>query len=164
MLDTSSIPGRFIEQAIQHVQNEFLSRITDSVALLSDQELWWRPNESSNSIGNLLLHLSGNVRQWIISGLGGKEDLREREKEFMERGSASAQELLSLLRATVSEAVSVLHNLSEESLLEKHRIQVYDVDGIQAIFHVVEHFSGHTGQIIYIVKMLKDKDLRFYDL
>jgi hypothetical protein len=112
----------------------------------------------------MLLHLSGNVRQWIIAGVGTTEDTRVRELEFAEQGPLPKADLIEKLQATVEEAVEVLAGLDAGVFLEKRHIQVYDVTVLQAVFHVVEHFSGHTGQIIYVTKMLKDEDCRFYDL
>jgi len=153
----------FLLQSRVHLTEDFLPKIQCCLELLSEKEVWWRPNENSNSIGNLLLHLEGNVRQWIIAGLGGTPDTRQRSFEFQERGELAPGELFDRLATTVEEAVKVLENQSTERLLRSYDIQVYSVTGIQAILHVVEHFSHHTGQIIYITKLLKDRDLRFYD-
>ena len=120
-------------------------------------------NSQSNSIGNLLLHLNGNVRQWIISGLGGEKDVRTRQREFEAHTGADAPELLRELRATVEAADRVLANVDPSTLLERRRIQSYDVSVMEAIYAVVEHFSMHTGQIILLAKTFKG-DLGFYDL
>lgn len=154
----------FLEQAMHHLKQDFLPKIEVCLSKLSEEELWWRPNPKSNSVGNLLLHLSGNIRQWIITGLSESEDTREREKEFTEQGPVPKAELLALLRNTVDEAANILNELDESALLKRRTIQVYDVHGVEAVFHAVEHFSHHTGQIIYITKLLKGEDLRFYDL
>jgi uncharacterized damage-inducible protein DinB len=129
---------------------------------LSLENLWWRANPQSNSIGNLILHLSGNLQQWIVSGVGGLPDVRERRREFDERNPTPGAELLSLLRATVVNADAVLTDLDPGSLLEHRPIQTYDVTVLQAIYAVVEHFSMHTGQIILLAKMWKP-NLSFYD-
>ena len=159
-----SIEGAFLEQAVEHLEKDFMPRISECVASLSQEELWWRPNADSNSVGNILLHLAGNVRQWIISGVGGAEDTRVRDREFSEQGPVPSDQLLSALSNTVAEACKLLRDLPPEALRKTSRIQKYDVTGLQAIFHVVEHFSGHTGQIIYVTKLLKSRDLKFYDL
>jgi hypothetical protein len=127
------------------------------------ENIWWRANAASNSIGNLILHLDGNVRQWIISGLGGDADIRERQQEFDARSDMDQGQLLSQLRTTVGEADRVLANIDPASLLEHRRIQSYDVTMMQAVYAVIEHFSMHTGQIILLAKMWKG-DLRFYDV
>jgi uncharacterized damage-inducible protein DinB len=132
--------------------------------MLSEREIWWRPNAASNSAGNLVLHLSGNVRQWIVSGLGDTQDHRDRDREFTERGPISRRALVALLRKTVDEACSVLGHLSEEQLLRTYDIQGFHVSGLYAASHVVEHFAYHTGQIIFATKLKLAKDLRFTHL
>ena len=125
--------------------------------------IWWRPNESSNSVGNLMLHLSGNVRQWIVSGVGGQPDVRKRNMEFAARGGADAAVLLDGLAATLREADDVLRALLPSELLERRQIQGRDTMVMEAVYHVVEHFAGHTGQIIWIAKMSTPGSVRFYD-
>lgn len=154
----------FISQAKHHLTRDFLPKLRACVKLLSDEEIWWRANENTNSVGNLLLHLAGNVRQWIIAGMGTAEDTRKRDAEFSARGPIPGKELLEKLESAVTEAVAVLDSVDRTRLLEKRPIQIYDVTGLQAIFHVVEHFSYHTGQIIYITRLLKNVDLKFYRL
>lgn len=131
---------------------------------LNDDQIWWRANEESNSIGNLVLHLCGNARQWIVSGVGGEIDARERDAEFAQREAIARDELVRLLRSTLSDVGRVLKSLDSATLLERRTIQSSDVDVLEAIFHVTEHFSMHTGQIIMLTKMLTSSDLRFYDL
>jgi uncharacterized damage-inducible protein DinB len=142
---------------------EYVPKIERCLERLSDEQIWWRPNEESNSIGNLVLHLCGNARQWIVSGVGGEADGRQRDAEFAQREVMPRDELLGLLRVTFEDVARVLCSLQPERLLERRTIQGSDVDLLQAIFHVTEHFSMHTGQIIMLTKMLTDTDLRFYD-
>lgn len=151
----------FVDQSRALLTAGYLPRIERCLEKLSEQELWWRPNPESNSVGNLLLHLSGNLRQWIISGVGGAVDERERQREFDERGPLSRDEVWSLLKTTVEEADRVLAGVDPETLLERRRIQGFDVTVLEAIYHVVEHFSMHTGQIILVTKM-RTGDLGFY--
>ena len=129
---------------------------------MTDEQIWWRPNEESNSIGNLVLHLCGNARQWIVSGVGCEADHRHRDAEFAQRDVVPRDQLLSLLRSTVGDVARVLRGLDSAMLLERRSIQGSDVDVLGAIFHVTEHFSMHTGQIIMLTKMLTGSDLRFY--
>jgi uncharacterized damage-inducible protein DinB len=143
---------------------EYLPKIEQCLGRLTDVDIWWRPNEASNSIGNLVLHLSGNVRQWIVAGLGGGKDERNRPQEFSQREAIPREELLDLLRTTLSQAESVLAGYDPSRLLEVKHIQKYDITALDAISHVVEHFAQHTGQIIYITKLRKGVDLKFYDL
>ena len=157
----SEITKSFLKESRQSVATYHLPRLIKCVKLLSEKDIWWRPNAASNSVGNLVLHLSGNVRQWIISGLGGEPDKRERDREFAERGSIPRRALISLIRATVAEAAGVLEGLSEDSLLRIHDIQGFRVSGMYAVTHVVDHFAYHTGQIIFVTKWKLGKDLRF---
>lgn len=153
----------FITRARYHLGEDFLPKIERCVPLLSDEQIWWRPNEESNSIGNLLLHLSGNARQWIVCGLGAASDARNRDSEFAQREIISREELLALLRQTIGEAVATLETFDPDRLLERKRIQGHDVTALEAILHVVEHFSMHTGQIILLTKLITAQDLEFYD-
>lgn len=152
----------FTAQARHHLQEDFMPRLGKCVEQLSDQELWWRPNENCNSVGNLLMHLAGNVRQWIIAGVGREPDVRRRDEEFAARQGADARQLMENLQSTVDQACRLLESLTGPQLLETRRIQIYDVSVLEAVFHVVEHFSHHVGQIIYITKSLRDADLKFY--
>jgi hypothetical protein len=129
---------------------------------LSEEQIWWRPNDSSNSIGNLLLHLNGNVRQWLVSSFTRSEDLRDRPAEFRERGMIPASTLLATLGITLEQASEVLASLTEAELLTTFEIQGYTVTGLYAVYQVVEHFALHFGQIVYITKLLRDADLGFY--
>lgn len=153
----------FITRCRHHFAEDFLPKIERCLELLSDEQIWWRPNPESNSIGNLLLHLSGNVRQWIVSGIGGVSDARDRDTEFAERAILPRNELLARLKQTLSEADTALANFDSERLLERMQIQGCDVTALEAMLHVVEHFSMHTGQIILMSKIFAEVDLGFYD-
>ena len=157
------VSAAFIAQARELLASEYLPKIERCLESLSDKDVWWRANDESNSIGNLLLHLSGNARQWIVSGLGGAEDARARQTEFDERSIIPKRELLSRLRDTLAEVDAVLAQFGAARLLNRYHIQRSDVTALEAIFHVVEHFSMHTGQILLLTKLLANKDLRFYD-
>lgn len=146
----------------EKLRGEFLPRLEVAVARLSDEELWRRPNESSNSVGNLILHLEGNVRQWIVSGLGGAPDRRERRREFEVRGPLPRGEILAALRRTVEEADRIIAALEPAALRRVRRVQAYEVDGVEILVQVVEHFSYHLGQIAYAVKAARDLDLGFH--
>jgi uncharacterized damage-inducible protein DinB len=153
-----------VRQWRSRFEERYLSRIVECLEQMSDEEIWWRPNEASNSIGNLVLHICGNMRQWIISGLGGAEDLRQRDKEFTERGPVAREALLEELRQTVREACAVLARVDSNDLTERRRIQQFDVTGYEAAAHVIEHVAYHSGQIIYITKLKRAKDLGFTKL
>jgi uncharacterized damage-inducible protein DinB len=153
----------FINEARRLLVDEYLPKIERCVEKLTDDQIWWRPNPESNSIGNLLLHLSGNARQWIVSGLGGATDERRRQSEFDAQEGIARAELLATLRTTVAEVASVLDSFDPDRLLHEYPIQGTTATALAAIFHVTEHFSMHTGQIILLTKMLANVDLVFYD-
>lgn len=163
-----SVQGRadiarvFLEHSRKKLIGEWWPRLRSSVEPLSEEQLWWRPNEASNSIGNLLLHLNGNVRQWLVASFNRQEDRRNRPAEFAEKAGGPASDLLMRLGATMDEAAAVLGALTEEELLAPMEIQGYHVTGLGAVYQVVEHFGLHYGQIVYIVKALEGKDLAFY--
>jgi len=159
----STIGTAFLKESRLLLVGDYLPKIERCVTLLTDEQIWWRANPASNSIGNLLLHLSGNVRQWIVVGLGGAVDERDRDAEFAQRDLIPRDELLSRLRETLREADQTLTNFDDERLLERFRIQGTEVTALAAIMHVVEHFSMHTGQIILLAKMFAEVDLEFYD-
>ena len=141
---------------------QLVSRIRDCAGRLSTDEIWARGHENENAIGNLMLHLNGNVRQWILSGVGGAPDTRVRDAEFEARGGAEKAELIERLESTVRDAITVLGKVTPDRLAERVTIQKYDVTVMEAILHVVEHFSEHTGQILFATKMLTGEDLGFY--
>lgn len=153
----------FIQQARELFNDDYLPKIERCLEKLTDEQIWWRSSPESNSIGNLLLHISGNARQWIVCGLGGKPDKRVRQAEFDERRIIARDELLSLLRDTVLDLDRVLGSFDPARLLDQYLIQETEVTALAAIFHVTEHFSMHTGQIILLTKMLANIDLVFYD-
>ena len=160
---SDEVARTFLSEARHHLLGEYLPKIERCLEGLTDEQVWWRANKQSNSVGNLLLHLEGNARQWVVGGLGGAPDRREREREFAERGGVPRARLLSALRATLEEADGVLARLDPAALLEARRIQGLEVTALAAVFHVVEHFSMHTGQIILLTKQLTGGDLAFYD-
>jgi uncharacterized damage-inducible protein DinB len=151
----------FIQQSIAHFE-ENTPKIEKCLTELTEDELWHRPNASSNSTGNLILHLCGNITQYILSGLGNIEDKRERDKEFTSTRVLQKEDLLNKLKATVVSAVKIMRSLKDDDLLQKHSVQGRDLSAIGIIIHVVEHYSYHTGQIIYWTKLIKDRDLGFY--
>src|SRR6266446_3652242 len=159
----SDLGRAFIARSQHHLAEDFLPKIERCLGQLTDEQIWWRANEQSNSIGNLLLHLSGNVRQWIVCGLGDATDSRDRDSEFAQRTQIPRAELFERLKRTVNEAVATLARLDPDKLLEKHRIQGLEVSALEAVLHVVEHFSMHVGQILYVTKQLTASDLRFYE-
>lgn len=151
----------FIDQCIHRI-DENTKRLKTCIDELEESETWKRPNESSNSVGNLILHLCGNIRQYAISSLGNIPDVRERDKEFSSDGGYSKSELLRKLTDTLEEAKTIMQNANPEDLMRKRKVQGSAYSGIGIVVHVTEHYSYHTGQIIFWVKTLKNKDLGFY--
>ncbi|SPF55009.1 conserved hypothetical protein [Candidatus Sulfopaludibacter sp. SbA4] len=141
---------------------QYTGRIETCLGMLKPEQVWARGGDNENAVGNLVLHLCGNVRQWIVSGVGGRPDIRERDREFSARGGISSAELIERLRATVEEAAAVIHAVTAARMADKLVIQGYSVSVMEAIYHVVEHFSMHTGQIIFATKLLTGTDLGFY--
>ena len=160
----SDISTLFLTQSRRYLTGEYLPRIRGCVERLGAEDLWWRPNEASNSIGNLLLHLEGNLRQWIVSGVGGAPDVRRRPEEFDRRNPAPPSELLDRLAVAVAEADRVLERFDPATLHEHRTIQGREVTALEAIYHAVEHFGMHTGQITYIAKLRSGEDLGFYEV
>jgi uncharacterized damage-inducible protein DinB len=154
----------FIASSRAYFAEDYLPKIERCLELLTDEQIWWRANPQSNSIGNLLLHLSGNVRQWIVCSLGGARDERDRDSEFAQRRIIPRDELLTRLKQTLREADATLAKFDPDKLLERRVIQGLDVSALEAIFHVVEHFSMHAGQIVLLTKQLTARDMHFYDL
>jgi uncharacterized damage-inducible protein DinB len=157
-----SVVDLFLKFSTQKLVMEYWPRLRECVESLTDEQVWWRPNEVSNSIGNLMLHLNGNVRQWLVTSFNDTEDSRTRSAEFSERAGIARSTLIARLDATVQDAAAVLSRLTEGDLLAKFRIQGYDGTGLDAVYHVVEHFGMHYGQIVYITKLLRGADLGFY--
>jgi hypothetical protein len=163
MSDTDSqVATLFLEFSRQKLLGQFWPRLRQSVVTLTDEQVWWRPNAASNSIGNLILHLNGNVTQWLVDSFNRDEDKRSRPAEFATEGGLTAAELLAKLGATMERAALVLDRLTMEELLAPYDIQGYHVHGLDAVYQVVEHFGLHFGQIAYIIKSLTDRDLGFY--
>ena len=158
----ADIAATFLSKSGSLLTSEYLPKIERCLERLTDDDVWSRPNEASNSIGNLLLHLRGNVTQWIIAGVGGRTRERRRQQEFDERNRIPAGELLAGLRAAVEEADEIIRGLDSGALGSRRTIQDYDVTVLEAIYHVVEHFSMHTGQIILMTKARTGQDLKLW--
>lgn len=157
-----TVTSEFVEFSRGKLLEQYWPRLRACVESLTDEQVWWRPNEASNSIGNLILHLNGNVTQWLISPFVHREDKRNRPAEFSERRHIPKTELLETLAATMQEVARVLPRISESELIATYQIQGYTVSGLHAIYQVIEHFGLHYGQITYITKMLRSEDLGFY--
>ena len=152
---TTLFQQEFINQSVYRI-NENTKRILKCLNEIDETEIWLRSNENSNSIGNIILHLCGNITQYVISALGGIEDIRMRDKEFSAKDGSTKNELSEKLESTVDEAVCIIDSLNEERLLKTYSVQGFDLSGIGIIIHVTEHYSYHTGQIAFWIKQLKN--------
>lgn len=161
--DDSAIGAAMIALSRRYLR-EYFTKIQLSLSVLDDRVVWARPNESSNSIGNLLLHLAGNARQWIVSGVGGARDVRERQREFDQRAPLPRSEVMERLEQTIDDVDAVLASLTPDQLSGRRVIQGSDVSVLEAVYHVVEHFSMHTGQIILLAKANAAERVRFYEM
>jgi uncharacterized damage-inducible protein DinB len=155
----TTLANSLLADARAFLATEYLPKITKCLELLSEEDVWWRPNAESNSIGNLILHLDGSTRMWVIAVAAGRPNQRDRDAEFAARESASKAELLAHLRTTLTEVDDTLAALDEPVLLERRQWKGEDITGLWAVMHAVEHFAMHTGQIIMLAKMRTGKDL-----
>lgn len=162
MSDADLLARSFCDYACTKLADS-LAQIEKCLGMLTLDQTWQRPNEVSNAIGNLVLHLNGNVRLWINKSLGGDPFERDRAAEFAQRDPLPVEQIQGDLRTTVERAQQVIAGMRAEQLLRRVTIQGYDVTKLEAVFHVVEHFSLHTGQIVYATKLFVNQDLSLYD-
>lgn len=160
-MDASLIFDEFKANAVLRM-GENIPRIEKCLVLLSEDEVWHKPNTNLNSVGNLLLHLCGNITQYIVSSLGGEPDKRIRDEEFGAKGGYTKAELFDKISSTISTACAVINNASHEELMRVRSVQGFNYSGMGNVIHVAEHLSYHVGQIAFLTKVLKDKDLGFY--
>jgi uncharacterized damage-inducible protein DinB len=158
---SESVESLFLEFSADKLR-QFESRIEVCLEKLSAEQIWARGHDNENAIGNLALHLAGNVTQWILGPLGDVTVHRDRDSEFAARGGIDAAILADRLRSAVDSAADIIGRLTTEQLTGSYTIQNYNVSGVEAVYHVVEHFAQHTGQIIFATKMLTHGDLGFY--
>lgn len=157
--------AQLVEELVKNAlyrMDESTRMIKKSLEAISEEEVWQKPNTALNSIGNLLLHLSGNMRQYIISSLGENEDTRKRDSEFSATGGLTKVAVFKKLEDTVDTAKRVIFDATPEQLVKIRSVQGFSFSGVGVIMHAVEHYSYHTGQIAFWVKLLKEKDLGFY--
>jgi uncharacterized damage-inducible protein DinB len=160
-MTTSS--GFFLEDARYFLGTQYRTQLRVAVEALPADALWWRANDQSNSVGNLLLHLNGNVRQWILGGVGRQTNERHRADEFAARTGPPAATLLTNLNQTLDEVDRVLAGLTDSDLIAPRTIQGREITVLGAIFHVVEHFSTHLGQIVLMTKLRAPGAISFYE-
>lgn len=158
--------ARLVEEIIENAlyrMNESTRMIKKSLSEISEDEVWQKPNDSLNSIANLMLHLCGNISQYVISSLGETEDKRNRDDEFSITGGLTKDELITKLESVVDDAKRVIFDVTPNQLVKMRSVQGFSFSGVGIVLHAVEHYSYHTGQIAFWVKQLKNKDLGFYD-
>jgi uncharacterized damage-inducible protein DinB len=153
----------FISRSRYWLTKEYPIKLRHCVNALPHDAVWARPNDSSNSIGNLLIHLTGNVTEWILGGVGGQTISRYRAGEFAQKTGRAGQALLDDLEMVLTKADSVLARLKPEDLERSIVIQGRETTVLGAIYHVVEHFAMHTGQIILMTKVQAPGKIRFYE-
>ena len=158
----NTLHKEFITQTIVRM-DESTARIKKCLDQLSEEEIWKKPNSSLNGVANLILHLCGNIRQYAIASLGNQKDERQRDEEFAASSGYNKSELFQKLTITCEEAKKVMRSLDEKELERIRRVQIFDLSGMGIMIHVVEHYSYHTGQIAFWTKLLKEKDLGFYE-
>lgn len=157
----AEVGAEFIRVARKELR-QGCDRVHACLDKLTTEQIWHRDHAIENSVGNLVLHVGGNVRQWIVSGVGDVPDKRDRDWEFATRDPLPADELRNRLADAVDAGDAVLAGLPLERLPETRRIQVYELTVLHAIIHVLTHFAGHVGQIIWATKHVTGKDLGFY--
>lgn len=151
-----------IAETKRRIFEESYERIYKCLKQLNEDEVWHRPNGNLSSVGNLILHVCGNARQWIVSGIGGEMDHRFRDKEFSDRTCCSKWKLKNRMEELKTDINKVLDSITEDELHKIRKVQVFEESGLSVLIHVIEHFSYHTGQITWYTKMLKNKDLAYY--
>lgn len=162
MSNEEKLVDELVKNALYRM-DESTRMIEKSLTYISEEELWQKPNTSLNSIGNLLLHMCGNITQYIISSLGETTDKRNRDAEFSQHQTANKEQLLEKVLETVDTAKRVIFDANVKQLLQPRSVQGFTFSGVGVIVHAVEHYSYHTGQIAFWVKQLKDVDLGFYE-
>ncbi len=153
----------FIDEIQRRLIEECKDRTLKCLNLLTEKEIWYRPNDESNSVGNLVLHLCGNVKQWLHATIGGEKDTRTRQAEFDERGPVARAVLKQMVIDLMQKSKDILDACTPEDLLRKYSVQGFEENGVGVLIHVTEHFSYHVGQITYFVKAHKSRDVGYYE-
>ena len=152
-----------VAETRRRIIEESIPRIKQCLSELSEEQIWYKANLNTNAVGNLVLHLCGNVRQWIMNGIDGQRDVRERDLEFSERGPVPTEVLHNHLNILIHDLDAALGRIVNLDLLEERTVQKhFHESGVSILFHVTEHFSYHTGQITYFTKMIKNIDTAYY--
>jgi uncharacterized damage-inducible protein DinB len=151
-----------IEEFRRRVINESIQRIKTCVNMVDESKLWFRQNDEVNSIGNLILHLDGNARQWVFSGIGNVPDTRDRSSEFIPDQNITKDKLSSILNNLEDDLENFFSSTELGTLTDKRKVQVFEETGISILIHVIEHFSYHTGQITLLTKLFTGMPTNYY--
>jgi hypothetical protein len=150
--------------AVEELRRAFRAggaKIEHCLAQLDDEQIWWRPRDEMNSIANLMLHLSGNLGQWVISAVGGRPDVRNRPAEFADRSRRCKDEITSVLKATLAQVDEVLSRMRPDELLQPRKVQGFDETAFSAALHAAVHFQGHVQEIIHMTRAQLGDSYRF---
>lgn len=158
---TANAADAFLHESVINIEGA-RDHILHCLSQLNDEQAWWRPFEEANSIANILLHLCGNMTQWIIAPLTGRPDLRRREEEFARRDATSIAELRDRFVAVAGEAVAILKTFDSERLLDALRVQGYEVSVMGALYNSISHLRGHEQEIVYITRLQLQGAYRYW--
>lgn len=153
----------FLTEANLRLKEESLTRIVQCIDILDDKQLWYAPNLVTNSVGNLVLHLTGNIRQYLCHGIGGKVDVRERDKEFIPNQTLNATDLKQQISSAIFDGLTCVNAIQSDDWLSEIRVQVFNMNKFSALIHVIEHTSYHVGQITHLTKMQTGNETGYYD-
>lgn len=157
----ASVESLFLDFSAKKL-DQLTQRIAACLDKLSDDQVWHRDSTNENAVGNLVLHLCGNLRQWIGTGVAGKPDIRVRDREFSARGDIAIADLKERLRTVVEDTAAILRSLPAARLTQTITVQGYEQTVLEAVYHVVEHFAQHAGQIVFATKHFTGEDMGFY--
>lgn len=141
---------------------EGAERIKKCLSHLSEEQIWYKHNNNTNTVGNLVLHLCGNVRQYILHGIDGQTDVRQRQLEFSEKGPIHTTILIDSLNQLEADVTAALSRILPEHLIENRKVQGFDENVTSILVHVAEHFSYHVGQITFFTKYILNVDTGYY--
>ena len=162
MSDPNSQLAALFARELSHQLREGLEKISHCLRQLDEEQVWWRPTPAQNSIANLMLHLEGNIRQWIISGVAGEADVRDRPREFAETGPIETSKLHARLTETVGRAIRIISNQTADAQLDERRIQGFDTTVAGAIIDSIAHFRGHSQEIISLTRQQLEDRYNFH--
>jgi uncharacterized damage-inducible protein DinB len=162
-MEQSEFTTRYLVEVRRRILEENIPRMQQCLRTLSQEDIWYRPNENSNSIGNLVLHLDGNLRQWVIATFNHLPDTRQRQQEFDQRTPLPVTQLETITAKLAEDLAATLARIIPDDLSKTYTVQGFQENGVGILLHAVEHFSYHVGQMTYFVKARKDMDMGYYE-